>query len=159
MKLLTLIKTAAFASTIAFSAFTFAADIDVNANENDLAIQGYDTVAYFTANKALKGNSNFTAAYKNAIYQFSSEENRDLFKQNPEKYAPQYGGFCAFGVTMERKFDTDPTAFKIVENKLYLNLNAQVQERWLSDTTGFISSAENIWGDIKGKTDAQLEAE
>lgn len=159
MKLRTFIKTAAVASSIAFSAFTFAADIDVNANANDLAIQGYDTVSYFTAGKPLKGSSNYTATYKNAIYQFSSEKNRDLFKQNPEKYAPQYGGFCAFGVTMERKFDTDPTAYKIVDNKLYLNLNAQVQERWLTDTTGFINSAENIWGGIKGKTDAQLEAE
>lgn len=159
MKLITFIKTAAVASSLALSAFTFAADIDVNANANDLAIQGYDTVSYFTAGAPTKGSSEFTASYKNAIYQFSSEENRDLFKQNPEKYAPQYGGFCAFGVTMERKFDTDPTAYKIVDDKLYLNLNAQVQERWLTDTSGFITSAENIWGDIKAKTDAQLEAE
>jgi YHS domain-containing protein len=153
-----LLKATTIASAIAFSAFTFAADIDVNANNNDVAIKGFDTVSYFTMGKAVEGTSDYTATYKNAIYQFSSAENRDLFKQNPEKYAPQYGGFCAFGVTMERKFDTDPHAFKIVDNKLYLNLNSQVQERWVTDILGFIATAENNWGDIKGKTDAELEA-
>lgn len=96
------------------------------------------------------------ATHKNAIYQFSSAQNRDLFIQNPEKYAPQYGGFCAFGVTMERKFDTDPTAYKIVDNKLYLNLNSDVQKRWLTDIPGFINTAENNWGGIKSKPDSEL---
>lgn len=157
MKLSTIFKATAIATSLAFSAFTFAADIDVNANTNDIAIKGYDTVAYFTAGKPVEGSSDYTATYKNAIYKFSSEENRDLFKLDPSKYAPQYGGFCAFGVTMDRKFDTDPSAFKIIDDKLYLNLNAQVQQRWLTDTEGFIQTAEQNWGDIKGKTDAQLE--
>lgn len=154
----TFIKTSALALGIAFSAFTFAADVDINANANDLAIQGYDTVSYFSKNGPVKGSHDFTATYKNAIYQFSSEENRDLFKQNPEKYAPQYGGFCAFGVTMDRKFDTDPTAYKIVDNKLYLNLNAQVQQRWLTDTSSFINTANTTWVDIKSKPDSELAA-
>ncbi|MFC3120290.1 YHS domain-containing (seleno)protein [Agaribacter flavus] len=159
MKLSAILKAAAVASTLTLSSFVFAADIDMNADANDVAIKGYDTVAYFTQGSAVEGSSKYTATYKNAIYQFSSEKNRDLFRSNPEKYAPQYGGFCAFGVTMERKFDTDPTAFKIVDNKLYLNLNSQVQERWLTDVPGFIGSADGIWGDIKSKTDAELEAE
>ncbi len=154
-----ILKAAAVASTLTLSTFVFAADIDMNADANDVAIKGYDTVAYFTKGKAVEGSSQFTATYKNAIYQFSSAAHRDLFKSNPEKYAPQYGGFCAFGVTMERKFDTDPQAFKIVDNKLYLNLNNKVQQRWLSDTSGFIDSANGLWGDIKTKTDAELEAE
>ena len=104
----------------------------------------------------MKGTSDFTATYKNAIYKFSSEENRDAFKADPAKYAPQYGGFCAFGVTMNRKFDTDPLAFKIVDEKLYLNLNAKVQKRWLTDVDGFISTAEQNWGGIADKTDAIL---
>lgn len=158
MKFTTALKSIAIATSLTLSAFTFAADIDVNANNNDIAIKGYDTVAYFTDGKAVKGSQNYTATYKNAIYQFSSEEHRDLFRANPEKFAPQYGGFCAFGVTMERKFDTDPTAFKIVDNKLYLNLNSQVQERWLADVPGFISSANGNWGDIKSHSDAVLEA-
>lgn len=159
MKMNTILKAAAIATTLAMSTFTFAADIDVNANNNDIAIQGFDTVAYFTDGQAVKGNVNYTATYKNAIYQFASEEHRDLFRGNPEKYAPQYGGYCAFGVTMDRKFDTDPTAFKIVEEKLYLNLNAQVQERWLTNVPGFISQADGNWGDIRSKTDAELESE
>lgn len=156
MKLSTLLRASAVATALAFSSFTFAADIDVNANTNDLAIKGYDTVSYFTAGAAQQGSAEFTATYKNAIYQFTSAENRDMFKQNPEKYVPQYGGFCAFGVTMERKFDTDPTAYKIVDNKLYLNLNSDVQKRWLSNTDGFIETAETNWIDIKSKTDAEL---
>jgi YHS domain-containing protein len=156
MTLSTLIKTGAVLSSIAFSAFTFAADVDQNANANDIAIQGYDTVSYFTPGAPVKGTSDFTATYKNAIYKFSSEENRDAFKADPAKYAPQYGGFCAFGVTMNRKFDTDPLAFKIVDEKLYLNLNAKVQKRWLTDVDGFISTAEQNWGGIADKTDAVL---
>jgi YHS domain-containing protein len=113
-------------------------------------------VSYFTPGAPVKGSSDFTATYKNAIYQFSSAENRDAFKQDPAKYAPQYGGFCAFGVTMNRKFDTDPLAFKIVDEKLYLNLNSQVQERWLTDVDGFINTAEQNWGDIKAKPDSVL---
>ncbi|WP_395339270.1 YHS domain-containing (seleno)protein [Ningiella sp. W23] len=159
MNFTTVLKAAALGATLAISTFTFAADIDVNANANDLAIQGYDTVSYFTDGAPVLGNANFTATYKNAIYQFASEEHRDLFRENPEKYAPQYGGYCAFGVTMDRKFDTDPTAFKIVDDKLYLNLNAQVQERWLTNVPEFISTADGNWGDIKSKTDAELEAE
>ncbi|MGK0370473.1 MAG: YHS domain-containing protein [Glaciecola sp.] len=156
MKLPRLLKVSAIAASIAFSAFTFAADIDVNTSENDLAIQGYDSVAYFTQSAPVKGTSEFTATYKNAIYQFSNAQNRDLFRQQPEKYAPQFGGFCAFGVTMDRKFDTDPTAFKIVDDKLYLNLNAKVQKRWLSDTSNLINTADNNWDGIKNQTDEVL---
>lgn len=156
MKLRRLLKVSAIAASIAFSAFTFAADIDVNASENDLAIHGYDSVAYFTQSAPVKGTSEFTATYKNAIYQFSNAQNRDLFRQQPEKYAPQFGGFCAFGVTMDRKFDTDPTAFKIVDDKLYLNLNAKVQKRWLSDTSNLINTADNNWDGIKNQTDEVL---
>ncbi|MDT0629441.1 YHS domain-containing (seleno)protein [Alteromonas sp. W364] len=156
MKLPTILRATAVATTLAFSAFTFAADVDHNANANDVAIQGYDTVSYFTPGAPVKGSSDFTATYKNAIYQFSSAENRDAFKQDPAKYAPQYGGFCAFGVTMNRKFDTDPLAFKIVDEKLYLNLNSQVQERWLTDVDGFINTAEQNWGGIKAKPDSVL---
>jgi YHS domain-containing protein len=158
MNLRTLLKVSAIASSIAFSAFTFASDIDVNANNNDLAIQGYDPVSYFTQSAPVKGNSEFSATYKNAIYHFTTEQNRNSFQQNPVKFAPQFGGFCAFGVTMDRKFDTDPLAYKIVDSKLYLNLNSKVQKRWLSNTSEFIQTADGNWGGIKGQTDKALEA-
>ena len=134
----------------------FAADIDVNANLNDVAIQGYDPVAYFTDAEPTKGSAEYSATYKNAIYHFASAEHRDQFRADPSAYAPQYGGYCAFGVTMEKKFDTDPTAWKIVDGKLYLNLNKDVQTRWLTDVPGYIVSANDLWPEIKGVEAGEL---
>lgn len=159
MPLPTLLKAAAVAVSLSISSLSFAADIDMNADANDIAISGYDTVSYFTKGKPVKGSAQYSAVYKNTIYQFSSESNRDLFRANPEKYAPQYGGFCAMGVALEKKLDTDPEAFKIVNNKLYLNLNPTVQQKWLTDAPGYIDSAEGNWPTIKTKTAAQLNAD
>lgn len=139
----------AMVTAFVFSTTVFSADIDVSADNNDLAIKGYDPVAYFTDNQAVKGNSEFTAAYKNAIYHFSNADHRDAFKAEPEKYAPQYGGYCAFGVAMEKKFDTDPEAWKVVDGKLYLNLDKSVQKRWLEDVPGYIKTANTNWITIK----------
>lgn len=152
-----LFSAAAITSALLLSSLTNAADIDANADINDLAIKGYDPVSYFTDNKPVMGSDDFTATYKNAIYQFASADHRDRFRANPEKYAPQFGGFCAFGVTKQRKFDTDPTAWRISDGKLYLNLNKNVQKIWLKDVPGNIASADNIWPDIKSHTDAVLE--
>lgn len=152
-----IITTTAATLALSLSAASFAADIDMNANGNDLAIQGYDPVAYFTNEKPTKGSSDFTATYKNAIYHFSSEQNRDLFRASPAKYAPQFGGFCAFGVTRGRKFDTDPTAWRVVDGKLYLNLNKDVQKVWLEDVPGYITNANQTWPTIKSFTDSALE--
>ena len=149
---------AVMSSALLLGNFAFAADIDVNANSNDVAIKGYDPVSYFVDGKAMQGSGDYTAAYKSAIYQFSTADNRDAFKANPEKFAPQYGGFCAFGVTKERKFDTDPTAWKISDGKLYLNLNKDVQKIWLKDVPGNIASAKTIWPEIKNLTDDVLES-
>lgn len=156
MKLRNIAKTIVFATAIASSSFVFAADIEMNADANDIAIKGYDTVSYFTAGKPTKGSRDYTATYKGAIYQFASAENRDLFRASPERYAPQFGGYCAMGVALEKKFDTDPTAYEIVDDKLYLNLNAAVQKKWLTDVPGFIHTAKGNWGDIKSKTAAEL---
>lgn len=152
-----LFSAAAITSTLLLSSLTNAADIDANADINDLAIKGYDPVSYFMDNKPMMGSNDYTATYKNAIYQFASAEHRDTFRANPEKYAPQFGGFCAFGVTKERKFDTDPTAWRISDGKLYLNLNKNVQKLWLKDVPGNIASADGIWPEIKSHTDAVLE--
>ena len=153
------IKLIAASALLAISTLSFAADSDMNADTNDLAIKGYDPVAYFTLGKPVAGDINYTATYKGAIYRFSSEQHRNTFKQSPAKYAPQYGGYCAFGVAMARKFDTDPTAWKIVADKLYLNLNKDVQKKWLQDTQGYIAQSESNWFDIKSKSDEVLAAE
>lgn len=158
MKLSKVFKSLAAVSALAVSGLTFAANIDMNANANDIAIKGYDTVSYFTKGMPVQGSAKYSATYKNAIYQFSSAKNRDMFKAAPAKYAPQYGGYCAMGVAMEKKFDTDPTAFYIEDNKLYLNLNKAIQKKWLTDVSGYIDTAEENWPEIKVKTVAQLNA-
>lgn len=151
-------KTTTTAAVMALSISSFAADIDANADANDIAIHGYDTVAYFTQSKPTKGSDKYTATYKNAIYQFSSAKNRDLFRASPAKYAPQYGGYCAYGVSQGRKFDTDPTAWRVVDGKLYLNLNHDVQKIWSKDVPGYISTAIETWPNIKSFTDKTLES-
>jgi len=157
MKISTLIKSTFVTSALLISSLSFASNIEVNANGNDLAIKGYDTVSYFTEGAPKKGSNKFTTAYNGAIYQFSTANNRDLFKSDPSKYAPQYGGFCAMGVALNKKLDTDPTAWHIRGDKLYLNLNKAVQKKWSTDIPGFIGTAQENWTDIKGLTEEQIE--
>ncbi|WDE08551.1 hypothetical protein SG34_032015 [Thalassomonas viridans] len=152
----TTLKSVLAGSLLAASSLSFAADIDMNADVNDLAIKGYDPVSYFTMAAPKLGNVNYTATYKGGIYRFSNEENRDLFNKNPAKYAPQYGGYCAFGVAMEKKFDTDPLAWKIADGKLYLNLNKDVQKKWLTDVPGYVSQSDENWQDIRKVPAAEL---
>lgn len=142
-------KLALVAVMLGTSFSLMAADIGMSVDENDIAIKGYDPVAYFTDNGAVQGSPEFTATYKNAIYHFASSENRNKFKANPQAFAPQYGGYCAFGVAMGKKFETDPQAWKVEDGKLYLNLDKTVQQRWLEDTQGFIQDANTNWTNIK----------
>lgn len=157
MTLSSLIKSTLVSTAFLASSFSFAANIEVNANDNDLAIQGYDTVSYFTEGTPTKGSDKYTSAYNGAIYHFASADNRDLFKADPAKYAPQYGGFCAFGVAVNQKFDTDPTAWHIKGDKLYLNLNKNVQKKWLTDVPGYLEKSQGNWTTIRSLTTAQIE--
>ena len=158
MQVSNIIKHITVSTLLMSSAVTFAADIDSNADANDLAIQGYDTVAYFTMGKPVLGSSEFASNYKNATFHFVSEKNRDLFNEDKVKYAPQFGNFCAMGTAMGLKFDVDPTAWKIVEGKLYLNLNKDVQKAWLRDVPGNIKTAEKNWPTLKGLTAEEARA-
>ncbi len=121
------------------------------------AVHGFDVVAYFTEGKPVAGDSRYTAEHGGATYRFASAEHRDLFAGNPAKYAPQYGGFCAFGTAMGRKFDGDPQAWAIVDDKLYLNLNKDVQAKWRENVPGFLKGAENNWPLIRHIADSRLE--
>ena len=142
-------KITLLAALLSTSFSLMAADLDMSVDSNDLAIKGYDPVAYFANEGPVKGTSEFTATYKNAIYNFASSKNRDEFRANPEAYAPQYGGYCAFGVAMGKKFETDPLAWKVEDGKLYLNLDKSVQKRWLENTQEFIQDANSNWTTIK----------
>ena len=131
----------------AFLAFGCAWAGDFN-ELNGMAIKGYDPVAYFVEQKAVKGDDAFRADYRGSSFRFTSAANRDTFLAAPEKYAPQYGGYCAYGVSHGGKADVDPNAFSIVDGKLYLNYNADVKSKWLKDVPGNISKAEGNWPEV-----------
>jgi YHS domain-containing protein len=111
-------------------------------SRTDTAINGYDTVAYFTAGKPVKGQDSLVHEWMGAKWKFSSQANLDLFKANPEKYAPQYGGYCAYGVAQGALVKVDPDQFTVRDGKLYLNFDADVQAKWLRDPAGFIKAAD-----------------
>ena len=111
----------------------------------DVAIKGYDTVAYFKMGKALKGKESYAFQWHNLTWYFITRENRDLFATSPEKYAPQYDGFCAWALTEARKAVTDPEVWKIVDGKLYLNCSMAAYEKWSKDIPGNINKADANW--------------
>jgi YHS domain-containing protein len=113
--------------------------------DEPVAIKGYDTVAYFTEGKALKGTENFTFSWHGMTWFFQSRENKDLFAAHPENYAPQYDGWCAWAMTESRKAVTDPEVWTIVEGKLYLNCSPAAYEKWSRDIPGHIRKADEIW--------------
>lgn len=117
----------------------------INTDENGVALYGYDVVAYFSEESPVKGSADITYLWRSAEWHFASEENRDLFAQDPEKYAPQYGGYCASGVLAERAAEVDPEAFAIVDGKLYLNNNEKAHTKWLKKTDEHIPEANAIW--------------
>jgi YHS domain-containing protein len=130
--------------------------VEVNADATGLVIRGYDPVAYFTDGRPVPGRSDISVEYGGAKYLFSSTANRDAFNADPEKYVPQYGGYCAFGVAMAKKFDIDPSSWRIVDDKLYFNLNPSILEKWSADAKGYINKSEKYWPQIRGKAASEL---
>lgn len=112
---------------------------------SDKAVSGYDTVAYFTQNQAVKGNSNFKYSYKEATWYFNSEAHLTLFKSEPEKYAPQYGGYCAYALALNDTVSADPKQWSIEDGKLYLNYNAEIKQKWLKNKEDYIILADDNW--------------
>lgn len=109
------------------------------------ALRGYDTVAYHTVGAPVKGRAEFSHDWNGAIWRFASAANRDAFAADPAKYAPQYGGYCAYGTSRGYKVGTDPAAFAVVDGKLYLNYNLPVQATWNQDRPGNIAQADRNW--------------
>ncbi|MFT5104308.1 MAG: YHS domain-containing protein [Candidatus Latescibacterota bacterium] len=105
------------------------------------AIRGTDTVAYFTQGKPVKGSDKFTTEWQGATWKFASQEHLDLFFANPEKYAPQFGGYCAYGVFKGQLVKIEPENWTIVDDKLYLNFNGSIQNTWEKDTERYIQAA------------------
>ena len=121
-----------------------------------LAVSGYDVVSYHQDSGPVRGDGSFVSEHAGDTYLFASKENKATFDADPEKYVPAYGGFCAYGVSVGKKFHTDPLAWKVEDGKLYLNLNKKVQEIWLKDVTGFIAKADKNWPGIEGTPAADL---
>lgn len=113
------------------------------------AANGYDVVAYFEESRPVAGSDEFATSWNDATWLFSSEQNLERFKREPDKFAPQYGGYCAFGTADGHKAPTQPDAWTIVGGKLYLNYNKEVKTEWLKDTTGYIRRANQNWPQVK----------
>jgi YHS domain-containing protein len=122
-------------------------------NPDGVAIKGYDPVAYFVDNAAVEGTKQFMYSWQGTEWHFKNQANLDAFKANPEKYAPQFGGFCAYGASQDHKSPTEPAAFTIVNDKLYLNYNLKVKALWIKDTKGNIEKAEGNWVTLKDRKD------
>jgi YHS domain-containing protein len=112
---------------------------------SNVAVSGYDPVAYFTLQKPVKGDANFTTMHNGAQWRFVSAENRDKFVADPTRYAPQYGGYCAWAVSQGYTASADPLRWKIVNDKLYLNYDADVQKKWEMSVPEFIQAADKNW--------------
>lgn len=132
-------------SSLFFSINAAALDPTFTAFFSDQAIRGYDTVAYFTEGKPVKGSEKYSTEYNQADWLFSSQENLDLFLSDPEKYAPQYGGYCAYAVSQNTTASIQPELFTIVNDKLYLNYSESINQKWAADKQSFIEGADKNW--------------
>lgn len=115
------------------------------------AIRGYDPVAYFTTGAPTPGDRAITHEWNGATWRFASEENRELFVKDPLAYAPQFGGWCAYAMSLGRYASTDPKAWTIVDGRLYLNYSLSVRETWLADRDANITSAEGHWARLQAR--------
>ncbi len=147
LKVLAVVCASFFATTA-----SFAADGDGAVFvDGGVAIRGVDAVAYFTQSERIDGTAEFTAEHGGAVWQFSSAENRDLFVAEPEKYAPAYGGYCAYALSLgAHKVTTDPDAWTIVDGRLYLNKTLRMRTLWQGDIPGRIEKADANWAKLAG---------
>lgn len=139
-----LVSALSFAVTALIARQATAQSANVYANAG-IAVDGTDVVAYFTQNRPVPGAPDITHAWQGVTWQFSSTANRDAFAANPERYAPQFGGFCAYAVSEGYTASTTPEAWKIVDGKLYLNYSRRIQRRWERNIPGRIATGNANW--------------
>ncbi|HVE55375.1 MAG TPA: YHS domain-containing (seleno)protein [Pyrinomonadaceae bacterium] len=139
-------------SIAGFSACTTSEGVKkINTTAENIAIKGFDTVAYFSAEKAIEGNPQYSFIWNGAKWYFSSAENMEKFKAAPEQFAPQFGGYCAWAVSKGYTANGDPNAWKVVDGKLYLNYNQQVKEKWEAEQQKLIEDGKKNWEEFKKK--------
>jgi YHS domain-containing protein len=134
------------------SASAFAQDF----SHSTPGISGYDPVAYFTDGKPIRGSGFHVTVVDGVTYAFTNDEHQKMFEANPQKYLPAYGGYCAYGVGVGKKFVADPEVWRIVEGKLYLNLDKSIQQKWEKDIPGYIKNGDANWATIKDKKPSDL---
>lgn len=138
---------------IAFIAFLGIAQAKAQKSEifapGGKAIKGYDPVAFFTESKPVKGADSLSYQWKQATWLFASRKNLEAFKSDPDKYAPQYGGYCAYGLSQGHKAPTQTDTWTVVNDKLYFNYNSKVKELWVKDQPNLIKTADEKWPAIK----------
>ena len=117
----------------------------VSKGGDGLALGGYDAVAYFTDGKPVAGKKEFQTQWNGATWQFATADHRETFVKAPEKYAPQYGGYCAYAVAKGTSAPGDPMLWKVVDGKLYVNKNTDVQKLWNQDVPGYIVQSDRNW--------------
>ena len=135
---------AAIPVAAAFAGPAFAAEPEIFVARG-AAINGFDPVAYFTESRPVRGDKGITYDWKGATWRFATEANRDAFAADPDAYAPQYGGYCAYAVANGYTAKTDPDAWTVHNSKLYLNFNRRIRSRWEEDIPGHIASADANW--------------
>ena len=140
------------AALVLFTGMASASDYSTIA----VAVGGYDLVSYQQANGPKPGNGHNLANHEGNIYAFANAKNKSIFEANPTKYLPAFGGFCAYGASVGKKFYGDPTVYKVVDGILYLNLDKKVQSIWNKDISGNISEANKLWPSIKYVPAAEL---
>jgi YHS domain-containing protein len=153
-----LLATALLAAVSRIAAASSTTPVNPVNTADGIALKGYDPVAYFTTGQPARGTDAFTDRWKGATYRFASAENRELFRADPERYLPQYGGYCAYAMSLNRIADIDPERWKIVEGKLYLNNGRFSHTLWSFDIAGHIASADRNWPVYPKTTRASVTA-
>ncbi len=121
-----------------------------------VGVAGYDLVSYQNAKRPVRGNGHYLSVHDGVTYLFESQANKAAFDANPDQYLPAYGGYCAFGASVGKKFVGDPEVWRVIEGRLYLNLDTNIQDDWLKDVPGRIAKADKNWQQIKDKSPAEL---
>ncbi|MEM6482238.1 MAG: YHS domain-containing (seleno)protein [Pseudomonadota bacterium] len=147
---------AAVSAFVSVSAAQAADEFFIADTEKNIAIQGYDPVAYHTAGAPTKGKADFKFEYNDVVWKFSSAENKAAFKADPAKFAPAYGGWCAVGTSKGKKIPTQPQLFKVVDGQLYLNSSDGAHNLFLEDETGMIEKADTNWPGIESTPASDL---
>jgi YHS domain-containing protein len=132
-------------TTVALAYSTAAGELVNVSGASNIAVGGYDTVAFFTDKKAINGNPGISATYQGATYIFASKEHKELFVSAPEKYAPQCGGYCAFGVSVGALFPVEISTWQVRNGKLYLNLNKSILKKFNADFEANVAKADKNW--------------